>query len=258
VHESVHILGVEISAVNMDSAVETILEWVHKGEKHYVCVRDVHGVMKCQSDKVLNDIHQGSGLTVPDGMPLVWLGKIYGFSRMSRVYGPDLMMEICRRSVPKRYNHFLYGGDIGVAEQLRKRLEDRFPGIQIVGTYMPPFRPLNPNEEKELEEQVRAVKPDLFWVGMSTPKQEYFMGSYLSRIEAKVMIGVGAAFDIHTGRTRDAPRLVKAVGMQWLYRLCQEPRRLWKRYLYSNPAFIYKIAQQLLRDGFRRSKEKRY
>ena len=255
VERRICVLGVGISVVNMDSAVETILGWVHKGEKHYVCVRDVHGVMKCQSDKVLNNIHQGSGLTLPDGMPLVWLGKMYGFSTMSRVYGPDLMMAICKRSVPKGYTHFLCGGNIGVAEKLRKRLEDRFPGIQIVGTYMPPFRPLNPNEEQELEEQVRAVKPDLFWVGLSTPKQEYFMGVYLPRLEVKVMIGVGAAFDIHTGRARDAPRWVKAIGMQWLHRLCQEPRRLWKRYLYNNPIFIYKITKQLLRDGFRPRKE---
>jgi N-acetylglucosaminyldiphosphoundecaprenol N-acetyl-beta-D-mannosaminyltransferase len=188
-------------------------------------------------------------------MPLVWLGKIYGFSNISRVYGPDLMMELCRRSVPNKLTHFLYGGDTGVAEQLRKRLEKQFPGIRVVGTYTPPFRPLNQEEEQDLEKQVRATRPDLFWVGLSTPKQEYFMATYLPRLEAKVMIGVGAAFDIHTGRARDAPRWVKVIGMQWLHRLCQEPRRLWKRYLYNNPIFIYKITKQLLRDGFRLRKE---
>ena len=249
----VPILGVNIAAVNMDCAVRKIMDWIKKDEKQYVCVTGVHGIMACQSDTQLKAIHNLSGLTVPDGMPLIWIGRIYGFTDIGRVYGPDLMLAICQNSVPLRFSHFLYGGQVGVADDLKKRLENKYPGIRIVGTYTPPFRSLNPEEERELKEKVSDTKPDFFWVGLSTPKQESFMAASLPYLDTKVMIGVGAAFDIHTGRISDAPAWIKKIGMQWMHRLCQEPRRLWKRYLYNNPVFIFKIIQQLLRDRLRRT-----
>jgi N-acetylglucosaminyldiphosphoundecaprenol N-acetyl-beta-D-mannosaminyltransferase len=156
------------------------------------------------------------------------------------------MLEACAESVQSGYTHFLYGGNVGVAEQLKLNLEQRFPGLRVVGTYTPPFRPLNPAEQTELQELVARLKPDIFWVGLSTPKQERFMAEYLPQLSTKVMIGVGAAFDVHTGGIKDAPDWVKKAGLQWFHRLCQEPRRLWRRYLFNNPRFVVRIASQLL------------
>lgn len=242
----VNVLGVSISAVNITNTLAIIEKWIEGDKRNYICVTGVHGVMECQKDENLTHIHNASGLTVPDGMPLVWIGRLQGFANMARVYGPDLMFEVCKRFVKKDCTHFLYGGNISVAETLWKNLEEKFPGIHIVGTYTPPFRPLNEQEEKELREQVGRLKPDLFWVGLSTPKQERFMAEYIYKLNTKVMLGVGAAFDIHAGYTKDAPNLFKKTGMQWFYRLCQEPRRLWRRYLYNNPMFIYKFVKQFL------------
>lgn len=241
-----NVLGVNISITNIPNALSIIESWIEYNERHYVCVRDVHGVMECQHDEDLRQIHNDSGLTVPDGMPLVWAGWLKGFAQMSRVYGPDLMLEMCELSVKKRYTHFLYGGNKGVAEELQESLERRFPGIHIVGIYTPPFRALNNHEERKLRKQIARLKPDLFWVGLSTPKQEHFMAEYIQKLDTKVMLGVGAAFDIHTGRTIDAPDWIKKIGMQWLHRLCQEPTRLWRRYLYNNPIFVYKFIKQLI------------
>lgn len=233
----------------MTDAVARVIDWLDRGEKHYICVTGVHGVMECQKNDRLLSIHNASGLTVPDGMPMVWAGRISGCENIGRVYGPDLMLELCKASVQKGYTHFLYGGNIGVAEELKSGLEDRFPGIRIVGTYTPPFRPLSGQEQEELVRIVTHLQPDLFWVGLSTPKQEFFMAEYTHRLDAKVMLGVGAAFDIHTGRTKDAPAWIKNLGMQWLHRLCQEPRRLWRRYLYNNPVFVFRFVKQMIREG---------
>ncbi len=244
------VLGVQVSATHKAEAAAIIQGWVGRGERHYVCVTGVHGVMECQKDEELRRIHNGSGLTVPDGMPLVWAGRLNGFSRIGRVFGPELMLEVCRRSVAAGQTHFLYGGAAGVAEELKRRLRREFPEIRIVGTFTPPFRPLTPAEEEQLLEQVARAKPDIFWVGLSTPKQERFMAAYLPKLDTRVMLGVGAAFDFHTGRAQDAPGWVKRSGLQWLHRLSQDPRRLWRRYLINNPVFVAKFIRQLLtRDG---------
>jgi N-acetylglucosaminyldiphosphoundecaprenol N-acetyl-beta-D-mannosaminyltransferase len=165
---------------------------------------------------------------------------------MGRVYGPDLMLAVCARSASAGWRHFLYGGQPGVAGSLRETLERRYPGIRIAGTYCPPFRPLNAGEERQLADAVASAKPDLFWVGLSTPKQERFMAAQLAALDATVMLGVGAAFDIHTGRHRDAPAWVKRAGLQWLHRLLQDPRRLGPRYARIVPAFLFLIALQAL------------
>lgn len=165
---------------------------------------------------------------------------------MRRVYGPDYMLQMCRLSLVRGYRHFLFGGKPGVAPRLAEELVRRFPGLQVVGTYTPPFRPLNDAENAELAAQVKRAKPDIFWVGLSTPKQERFMAEYISRLDTNLMVGVGAAFDVHTGQTKDAPQWVKLCGLQWLHRLVQEPRRLWRRYLVNNPRFLVQITLQFL------------
>jgi len=244
----VNVLNVGISVVNLEKTLNIIESWIEKRERNYVCVRDVHGVMECQRHQLLMEIHNSSGLTVPDGMPLVWAGRLNGEKSIGRVYGPDLMAELCRLSVKKGYTHFFCGGKEGVAELLQKNIECRFPGIKIVGRYYPPFRPLTESEEGQLYKLTAHLKPDIFWVGISTPKQEYFMWKYFNKLETTVMLGVGAAFDIHAGLKKDAPTIIKKLSIQWIYRLFQEPRRLWRRYLYNVPAFFYHYSKQIFKE----------
>jgi N-acetylglucosaminyldiphosphoundecaprenol N-acetyl-beta-D-mannosaminyltransferase len=240
-----NVLGVGVSAINMEQALGLFDSWLGNGARGYVCVTGVHGVMEAQKDPAFRQILNRSLLTTPDGMPTVWVGKLQGFSGMDRVYGPDLMAHVCRMSCEKGYTHFLYGGGPGTAVRLKDALTARFPGLKVVGTYTPPFRPLNAEEERELLERVSSVKPDIFWVGLSTPKQERFMAQYLQKIEARIMVGVGAAFDYHTGAIKESPAWMKKAGLQWAHRLAQEPTRMAKRYLKNNPAFLWKIGLQL-------------
>jgi len=241
-----NVLGVGINAINMQDALLLSDALIQSSGKGYVCLTSVHGVIESQSDPAFRKILNRSFLTTPDGVPTVWVGWLQGHRRIRRVFGPDYMLALCRWSVERGYRHFLYGGADGVAEQLASALIDKIPGLQVVGTYTPPFRPLNQFEEIELTAMVAETKPDVFWVGLSTPKQERFMAAYLDKLDVKLMAGVGAAFDIHTGRIKDAPRWVKNSGLQWLHRLFQEPRRLWGRYLHNNPRFLWNIGLQFL------------
>jgi N-acetylglucosaminyldiphosphoundecaprenol N-acetyl-beta-D-mannosaminyltransferase len=241
----VNVLGVGISVLNLPSAVDAIAGAVRERRKGYICVRDAHGVMLAQRDATFRRILNEAFLCTPDGMPMVWMGKLHGHREMSRVYGPDLMLEVCAWSEKNSCRHFLFGGVPGVAEELRDRLTARFPKLQVVGCYTPPFRPLNAAEEKDLSEMIRAAQPDILWVGLSTPKQEKFMVEFLPKLDVTLMIGVGAAFDFHAGRVRQAPRWMQRSGLEWLFRMACEPRRLGKRYLKNNPLFAMKIAGQL-------------
>jgi N-acetylglucosaminyldiphosphoundecaprenol N-acetyl-beta-D-mannosaminyltransferase len=241
----VNVLGVGISVLNLPSALTAIAEAVRTRRKGYICVTGVHGVMEAQADENFRRILNGAFLCTPDGMPMVWLGKMRGNREMRRVYGPDLMLDVCAWSESSGCRHFFYGGAPGVAELLAEKLKNKFPKLEIAGTCTPPFRPLNAAEEIQLQEMVRAARPDIFWVGLSTPKQEKFMAEFLPKLDVTLMAGVGAAFDFHAGRVKQAPRWMQRSGLEWFYRLCQEPRRLAKRYLKNNPLFALKIAGQL-------------
>ena len=245
-----NVLGVGVSALNLDSALSEIARALSIRTKGYVCVTGVHGVSEAQRDPHLRAILNRAFLNTPDGMPMVWVGKLQGFRAMDRVYGPDLMLLVCRHAAERGYTHFLYGGGPGVAGELKRRLESRFPQIKVVGAYTPPFLPLNPDESEELVRRVREARPDIFWVGLSTPKQEKFMAEYWEKLDATLMFGVGAAFDFHAGRVRQAPRWMQRGGLEWFFRLCCEPRRLWRRYLRNNPLFAFRIACQFA--GLRR------
>ncbi len=242
-----NVLGVGISALNLDLAADEITRAVADRRKGYICVTGVHGVSEAQTDPAFRRILNRAFLNTPDGMPMVWMGRAQGFNHMGRVYGPDLMLRLCEESPRRGITHFLYGGAPGVADQLRSRLEARFPGLKIVGVYVPPFRPLNADEEAELVRQVAAAKPDLFWVGLSTPKQEKFMTEYWQKLDATIFLGVGAAFDFHAGTVKQAPFWMQRSGLEWFYRLCSEPRRLWKRYLKNNPLFVLRAFAQFTR-----------
>jgi N-acetylglucosaminyldiphosphoundecaprenol N-acetyl-beta-D-mannosaminyltransferase len=240
-----NILGVGISVIDMTDALERSDALIRSGAKGYICVTDVHGVIEAQADKTFRSILNQSFLTTPDGMPLVWVSRLQGHRRTRRVYGPDYLMAMCGASLHRGYRHFFFGGAPGVAPRLASALTRKFPGLQVVGTYTPPFRPLSRDEENELEQMVREARPDIFWVGLGSPKQERFMAQYCHRLDAKLMVGIGAAFDIHSGAVKEAPRWLQTMGLQWLHRLIQEPKRLWKRYAVCVPAFVWRIGLQL-------------
>jgi N-acetylglucosaminyldiphosphoundecaprenol N-acetyl-beta-D-mannosaminyltransferase len=202
----VNILGVGVSAINTAQALQTIDGWIRQREQHYVCVTGVHGIMESQRDIKLKAIHNQAGLVTPDGMPLVWLSRLKGFPWVERVYGPDLMLAVCQQSLLKGYRHFFYGGADAVVQKLVGRLTQKFLGLQIAGCWSPPFRPLTREEDDRLIQVINRTEADIVWVGLSTPKQEYWMHSHLGCIAAPVTIGVGAAFDFHAGVKRQAPR----------------------------------------------------
>lgn len=240
--QRVDVLGVGISALNLESAKKTILERLKKREKGYICVTGVHGVIEAQDDSKFRNILNESFLTTPDGMPMVWISWLRKHHEVDRVYGPDLMLEMAEATRDGKYTHFLYGGRPGIAELLQRRLEERYPGIRIVGTYTPPFGPLPAEEERKLRVKFQQLKPDMTWVGLSTPKQERFMADYLGKLDTTVMFGVGAAFDFHSKVVKQAPRWIQRSGFEWLYRTFQEPRRLFFRYLKNNTRFLWRYA----------------
>ncbi len=239
-----NVLGVGVHAVDLTGAAHLIHLAIERGQKGYVCVTGVHGVMEAQRDPQFRNILNRALLVTPDGTPTVWVGRLQGHSQMGRVFGPDLMIEICARTAGNDIRHFIYGGNPGIADELAATLRRLFPKITIAGTFTPPFRPLSASEQAQLEKRVATTCPDIIWVGLSTPKQEKFMAANIGRLHCKIMIGVGAAFDIHTGRVKDAPAWVKNAGLQWAHRLCQEPRRLWKRYLVNNSTFLAALGLQ--------------
>jgi N-acetylglucosaminyldiphosphoundecaprenol N-acetyl-beta-D-mannosaminyltransferase len=245
--QRVNVLGVGVSVLDQERARKFLFDAVRQGRRGYVAVTGVHGVSEAQDDPALRSILNHALLVTPDGMPMVWMGKLQGHQSIQRVYGPDLMLNLCEHSVAEGFTHFFYGGVSGVADDLKRQLEARFRGLKIVGTFTPPFRRLSDAELSDLQQRVRAAQPDFFWVGLSTPKQERFMAQHISILpEAKIFIGVGAAFDLLTGRVRQAPPSMQRVGLEWLFRLVQEPKRLGRRYLVNNPLFLMRAGAQLL------------
>lgn len=248
------VLSVGVSAITMDDAVATLERWIEERRREYVCVTGVHGVMECRSDPSLRKIHDEAGMVAPDGMPLVYFLRLVGKKRTQRVYGPDLMRAMTTLSAKRGYRQFYYGGDVGLAEKLKEALVRTASGLQVVGTFSPPFRALTPEEDRAIVDMINAVRPDIVWVGLSTPKQERWMAAHRGQIEAPVMIGVGAAFDFLAGTKRQAPLWMQRHGLEWLFRLCAEPRRLWRRYAYIVPGFSCLAAGELLRRAKRSRK----
>jgi len=231
-----------VSVLTLDRARDLILACRGQLRRGYVCVTGVHGIMEAQDDEALKRIYNEAWLSTPDGMPLVWLGP----PGVERVYGPDLMLAVCDAGRTVGLTHYFYGGPPGLAEELRSRLTARFPGLQVVGTYSPPFRPLDAGELATLQADVTRTRPDVMWVGLGAPKQERFMARHAASLDAGVLIGVGAAFDFHAGRTPQAPRWMQRSGLEWFFRLCSEPRRLAPRYFRHNPRFVFHVALQRL------------
>jgi N-acetylglucosaminyldiphosphoundecaprenol N-acetyl-beta-D-mannosaminyltransferase len=237
----VAVIGVGVDAITMADALDTIARWIELTERHYVCVVPAHTVMDCHGDPTLREIVNRAGLATPDGMSLVWLLRLRGHRAVERVYGPDLMVEVCRRSSGAGWRHAFVGGAEGVAAELARRLAAGLPGLRVAGVFAPPFRSLSHDEDDALVRAINAGRPDIVWVGLGSPKQERWMADHRDRLDAAVLVGVGAAFDFLAGRIRQAPRWVQRSGLEWLYRLASEPRRLWRRYA-RYPRFIWLVA----------------
>lgn len=237
-----NVTGVGVSALTLPLATELILGVKGRLRRGYICLATAHGLTEARRDPELRRIYNESWLTTPDGMPLVWLGP----AGTGRVYGPDLMLAVCDAGRATGLRHFFCGGNPGVAEELRQKLVARFPGLDVAGTYCPPFRPFTPEERGALRAELKQTRPDVLWVGVSSPKQERLMAEWWRELDAGVMIGVGAAFDFLSGRVRQAPRWIQRSGFEWLFRACTEPRRLGPRYLRTTPLFALRVVAQKL------------
>ena len=244
------VLGVRVDAVQIPDVIAEVERWIaERGPSRYVAVTGMHGITESRQDKRFRGILAAASLVVSDGMPLVWLGRWHGFKTMKRrVYGPELTDAFCAVT-GNRYRHFFYGGAPGVAEDLARTLEQRH-GIRVAGTYCPPFRPLTEAEDREVVNLIEASQADIIWVGLSTPKQETWMYEHREKVSAPAMFGIGAAFDLNTGRLKQAPAWMRENGLEWLFRLLAEPKRLWRRYLVFGSVFAWNVGLELL--GLRR------
>ena len=239
-----NVLGVGVSALTLAQATEMVVGVRGRQRVGYVCHVTVHGLSEARRDPAFRQVLNRSWLTAPDGMPLVWLAHRSGHPAVTRVYGPDLLLAVCDAGRATGLRHYFLGGAPGVADELARRLSARFPGLAVAGTESPPYRPLTADEFAALQARIAAAQVDVVWVGLGTPKQDRFMAESWQRLEAGVLIGVGAAFDFHSGRLRQAPRWMQRCGLEWLFRLGQEPRRLAVRYLVYNPLFVVRVLAQ--------------
>jgi N-acetylglucosaminyldiphosphoundecaprenol N-acetyl-beta-D-mannosaminyltransferase len=242
-HPCFPVLAVRVDAVEIPEVVAQIEEWVqHRQGCHTIAATGMHGIVEARHDPSFREILNATDLVVPDGMPLVWLGRRHGHDLPRRVYGPDLMLAFCEKTKERRYRHFFFGGEPGVAHRLAESLQRRLPGMQIAGTYSPPFRPLSMPEDDEIVAMISRAAPDVLWVGLGAPKQERWMHEHKHKLSVPVMVSIGAAFDMLSGRKKQAPRWIREHGLEWLFRLCQEPRRLWRRYLICGAQFLGYLA----------------
>ena len=241
------VLGIPTHAVQLKQVVDRMQGWIRERDGcHSIAATGIHGVVEAQHDPSFKGVLNATDLVVPDGMPLVWLGRHDGHALRRRVYGPDLLLAFCEHGAGRGYRHFFYGGEPGVPERLAESLKSRFPGLNVVGTYSPPFRPLTAAEDEEIVNLIGRAAPDVLWVGLGTPKQERWMHAHKDKLRVPVLVGVGAAFDMLSGVKKQAPRWMREHGLEWFFRLMQEPRRLWRRYLVYGAQFIAYIALESL------------
>ena len=237
-------LGVGVSATTLEGALREVTRWVEQGDRRYVCLTSVHGVMESQRNGELLRIHNDAGLTIADGLPLLWAGRIAGASNMERLRGSDFLIALCDLAATRGWSCFFFGGAPGTPELLAARLRARFPSLRVAGTYSPPFRPFQSSENGQMVERINASGADLVLVGLSTPKQERWMAANRVALDATALVGVGMAFDVHAGLKPQAPLFIQKSGFEWLYRLAHEPRRLWRRYLWNVPRFLLHVLRR--------------
>ena len=239
------VLGLQIHALSPSEVVAVVQRWMSTGRREYICLANVHAVMERLYDPSLVAVYGNAALCLPDGVPLVWLGRRAG-TPARRVYGPDLMLLLCDRAAALGWGVFFYGGEAAVPELLARTLKAQFPRLRVVGTESPPFRPLTQAEDDDVVRRINASGADVVFVGLGCPRQERWTAEHRSRLHASLLLGVGAAFDFHAGRIPQAPRWMMSAGLEWLFRLSREPRRLWYRYLVYNPLFLWHVLLQEL------------
>jgi N-acetylglucosaminyldiphosphoundecaprenol N-acetyl-beta-D-mannosaminyltransferase len=241
------VLGARVDPTSYGAATRQVLEWARRGESRYVCVATVHSVMEAWDDPGFRQVLNAADLVTPDGMPLVWMLRRLGYPDQQRVYGPDLTLHVCEAAAREGVPVGFYGGLPEALETMVSKLRRLFPGLVVAYAWSPPFRPLSPEEDAQVVREIVGSGARVLFVGLGCPKQERWMGEHRGRVPA-VMLGVGAAFDFHGGRVRQAPRWMQDRGLEWLFRLAMEPRRLWRRYLKHNPRFAVLALLQLLRE----------
>jgi N-acetylglucosaminyldiphosphoundecaprenol N-acetyl-beta-D-mannosaminyltransferase len=242
--ERINVLGVAVTATNLRSTVEVGAGWIARRERRRIHFCNVHTVMEARKSQTLRRALNSSDLAAPDGMPLVWLAHRAGYEASGRVYGPDFMLAMCEFGIGRGWRHFFFGGRPGVAERLAERLRLQVVGLEVAGTYGPPFRPSGVCESPEVLRRINASDADIIWVGLGTPKQDLWLAQHRPLLRAPLLVAVGAAFDFHVGAIPQAPRWMQSRGLEWLFRFRQEPRRLWYRYLVHNPLFLASLALQ--------------
>lgn len=243
--ESVTVLDTPVDALSWDSALARIATWAHANESRSVCICNVHSVVSARLDPAFAAAAHGCDLRTPDGAPVAWLMRRLGQAGQARIDGPDLMWRYCAHAERAGEAIFLYGSTPATLARLQRRLKEHFPGLRIAGAHSPPFRPLTEAEDAEVVRMIAASGASTVWVSLGCPKQELWMQAHRGRIPA-VMIGVGAAFDYHAGTLRRAPTWMQSHGLEWLFRLVMEPRRLWRRYLTTNSIFVVAALWQWL------------
>lgn len=239
------VLGVRVDALQIVDVIGHMERWIQERKsRRFIAVTGMHGISEALQDPSFRAVLNAADLVVPDGMPLVWLGRWHGHALRRRVYGPELMETFCRRTA-SQYTHFLYGSSGEVLEHMVKVLVHSY-GNRVVGAYSPPFRALTGEERRDILDRIREANPDVLWVGLSTPKQERWMAENRDRLEVPVLVGVGAAFDFQTGEVRQAPCWMRENGLEWFFRLLVEPRRLWRRYLINGSQFVWNVTLELI------------
>jgi N-acetylglucosaminyldiphosphoundecaprenol N-acetyl-beta-D-mannosaminyltransferase len=252
------VLGVGISTTTYRQVKDLCDYWIQQKRSRgqssqenssakYICVTSVHGIITAFWDRDFRRTLNAADVATPDGMPVVWAVRSFGNRKQTRVYGPDLMLSLCERAAEAGHRIFFYGARADTLEALENNLRSRFPGLVVAGRFSPPFRPLTPDEDQQVAKLILGSGADLVFVGLSTPKQEQWMINHRLSLRGTIMIGVGAAFDFHAGKLRQAPAWMQRSGLEWLFRLCREPRRLWKRYLLITPVFLPLWAMQKAR-----------
>jgi len=247
-NDQIDILGVKINVTNLSLTFDQITDWIQAKKRTYVCTAPVATIVDCQKDTLYKEIINNSGMTTPDGVPLVWIGRFKGRSSIQRTYGPDLVLTICDKGQDQGIKHFFYGGTEESIRRMIQNIRKKFPEINVVGQYAPPIRAIHAQETDQVIEQINEANPDILWVGLGSPKQDYWMHYHRNRLNVPVIIAVGAAFDFLSGMKPQAPRWMQRIGFEWLFRFGCEPHRLWRRYLIGNTQFLY----LLLKDSLKR------
>ncbi|RHP34971.1 WecB/TagA/CpsF family glycosyltransferase [Lachnotalea sp. AF33-28] len=243
-----NIIGVNIAAINISRAVLYVNDYLEKLSGEYICISNVHTTVMSYDNPNYRVIQNKAVLALPDGNPLSVICRSRGFKETERIAGPDFMHKLFILSIKRGYSHFFYGSSPETLEKLRSRLSERYPGLKIAGMFSPPFCEMSPEEDKIITDNINSFRADIIWVGLGAPKQEIWMSHHRGKLHG-LMIGVGAGFDYFAGNIKRAPAWMQACSLEWLYRLCQEPKRLFKRYLYTNTKFLWLLVKDKFGHG---------